>query len=416
MAVDDRMGRVHAAKSAHEAELMRKPHVVGVGIGARRREGETSDEPVIVVSVSQEVSAEGLSPEDAIPRELDGVPVEVRVVGSLRALVSRATQVRATHTADLLKKRNVVGVGVGYKRSDGVETDELSIIVSVVLKMPLATLSAVDLVPKTLDGVTTDVVQTGPLFAFASGTRDRWRPVVPPGVSVGHVRATAATFGCLVQRADKRFILSNNHVLADTNNGQVGDPILQPGPADGGGTDDQIATLARFVPLDFGEEPSDCPYAEWVVVIANALASVIGSSHRVHAVRQTAGINYVDAALAEPVAPGTLRSEILYIGSPVGAGTAKLGMRVQKTGRTSGYTQSRVAQIDATVRVDYSGKEAIFAGQFIAGAMSRPGDSGSAVLDMDRRVVGLLFAGSDSTTICNPIDRVLSALDVELAP
>jgi V8-like Glu-specific endopeptidase len=47
--------------------------------------------------------------------------------------------------------------------------------------------------------------------------------------------------------------------------------------------------------------------------------------------------------------------------------------------------------------------------------MSQPGDSGSAVLDMDRRVVGLLFAGSDAATVINPIGEVLSALNVEVA-
>jgi len=47
--------------------------------------------------------------------------------------------------------------------------------------------------------------------------------------------------------------------------------------------------------------------------------------------------------------------------------------------------------------------------------MSQPGDSGSAVLDMDRQVVGLLFAGSDAATVINPIDEVFSALNIELA-
>ena len=50
----------------------------------------------------------------------------------------------------------------------------------------------------------------------------------------------------------------------------------------------------------------------------------------------------------------------------------------------------------------------------MAGAMSAGGDSGSAVLDMNKRVVGLLFAGSDSTTIMNPIQLVLDALQVQL--
>jgi hypothetical protein len=45
--------------------------------------------------------------------------------------------------------------------------------------------------------------------------------------------------------------------------------------------------------------------------------------------------------------------------------------------------------------------------------MSQGGDSGAAILDMDRNVVGLLFAGSNAVTIFNPIDEVLSALEVE---
>ena len=180
-------------------------------------------------------------------------------------------------------------------------------------------------------------------------------------------------------------------------------------------TADQIAALADFVPIDFGTEPSDCSIADWAARTVNAFAGALGSSHRVEAVKQTSGMNDVDAALAEPLSPDGVRSEILYIGSPVGAGTATLGMGVQKTGRTSGYTRGTVAQVEATVRIDYGGRDALFAGQFVVGPMSQPGDSGSAVLDMDRRVVGLLFAGSDLTTVCNPIDRVLLALDVELA-
>jgi hypothetical protein len=87
---------------------------------------------------------------------------------------------------------------------------------------------------------------------------------------------------------------------------------------------------------------------------------------------------------------------------------------VQKAGRTTGLTWGVITQIEATVRIDYRGQSATFSGQFVAGPMSQPGDSGSAVLDMDRQVVGLLFAGSEAATVINPIDAVLSALNVEL--
>ena len=57
---------------------------------------------------------------------------------------------------------------------------------------------------------------------------------------------------------------------------------------------------------------------------------------------------------------------------------------------------------------------AIFTDQFMAGAMSKGGDSGSAVLDDSNRLVGLLFAGSDTTTVINRIENVFSALGVSV--
>ena len=330
-------------------------------------------------------------------------------------VMAQVKQVKGAHVAKLLDKRNVVGVGLGHRISRGVETGELSLIVSVTHKVDPSALAAEDLVPRALDGIRTDVVETGVLRAFGSGPRDRWRPVVPPGVSLGHYHITAGTFGCLVRRGGEVFILSNNHVLADTDQGRQGDPILQPGPSDGGTADDRIATLADAVPLDFGTASPDCPVADWSARLLNYVAGALGSRHQLQAVKQTAGVNQVDAALARPLAPDLVKSEILHIGAPTGVGAADLGMEVQKTGRTTGHTRGTITQIDATLRIDYDGRPALFTGQVVAGPMSQPGDSGSAVLDMDGRVVGLLFAGSDAATVINPIDDVLSALDVELA-
>ena len=324
-------------------------------------------------------------------------------------------QVKGGHAADLMGRRNVVGVGLGHKISRGVQTDELCLVVSVTHKVDPSALGAEDLVPQALDGIKTDVVELGVLRAFQLGTRDRWRPVVPPGVTVGHYHITAGTFGCLVRRGQETFILSNNHVLANANHGRQGDAVIQPGPSDGGTSDDRIATLADYVPLDFGTESADCPVAEWSAKLLNYVAGALGSRHQLQAVKQTEGINRVDAALARPLSADLVKNEILRIGTPSGVGTARLGMPVQKTGRTTGYTQGIITQVDATLRIDYEGRTALFTGQLVAGPMSQPGDSGSAVLDMDRKVVGLLFAGSDAATVINPIDEVLSALDVELA-
>lgn len=329
-------------------------------------------------------------------------------------LMVQAKQIKDTHLSGLLSKLNVVGVGLGYKVSHGVTTGELSLIVSVTRKVDVSALAAKDLVPRALGGIKTDVVETGVLRALQLGPRDRWRPVVPPGVSVGHHRITAGTFGCLVRRGDEVFILSNNHVLADVNKGQQGDAILQPGPSDGGTAEDRIATLADYVPIDFGTTEPECPIAELSTKLLNYVAGALGSSHRIRAVRQTAGVNRVDAALARPLSPDMVSNEILYIDAPTGVSTATLGTQVQKTGRTTGHTTGTITQIDATVRIDYYGPTALFTGQLIASPMSQGGDSGSAVLDAERRVAGLLFAGSDAATVINPIDEVLTALNVEL--
>lgn len=81
----DRMNRLRRVKEAHEEQLLRKRNVVGVGIGFRERAGRLSDEPVIVVSVSRKVPSHMLDPGDVIPRELEGVRVDVQPIGEPRA-------------------------------------------------------------------------------------------------------------------------------------------------------------------------------------------------------------------------------------------------------------------------------------------------------------------------------------------
>jgi hypothetical protein len=333
--------------------------------------------------------------------------------------LAQARQIKETHTPGLLQKRNVLGVGLGYKISRGENTGELSLVISVARKMPRTALEAQDLVPKALDGVKTDVVETGILRALSRRSqdlspRDRWRPVVPPGVSIGHYKISAGTFGCLVRRGEELLILSNNHVLANANDCEEWDPIVQPGPADGGTESDRIARLAVYVPIEFESGPSDCSAASLAADLLNSIAGALGSRHQLKPVKKSASVNRVDAALAKPLSPNSVSNEILSIGVPTGVGTASLGTAVQKSGRTTGYTQGTITQIDATVRVDYYGPQALFTRQLVASPMSQGGDSGAAILDMDGHVVGLLFAGSNAVTILNPIGEVLSALAVDL--
>jgi len=204
------------------------------------------------------------------------------------------------------------------------------------------------------------------------------------------------TLGALVEKFGDQYILSNNHVLARSNSGKVGEVIIQPGYGDQScpASDeafDTVAHLSAKKRIRFGFDKN----------------------------------NRVDAAIAE-VVPGAVRAngEILKIGIP---GTtpikAVVGMEVKKSGRTTGLTRGFVVAVHATGIVpefplDCAGEEtktARFVDQiFIASANDKafqgPGDSGSMVYqDVDEcpAPVGLLFAGTDEIGVASPAAIVL---------
>ena len=229
--------------------------------------------------------------------------------------------------------------------------------------------------------------------------RMRLRPA-PGGISVGHFAITAGTLGCLVRgrsapRNSRLMVLSNNHVLANTNAGPLGAAILQPGPYDGGKNPaDQIAILERFVSINFAA----------------------GSA------------NIVDCATGWAW-PDRVRKELMYISggviqyfrvgsTPV---AATLGMQVGKSGRTTQLTRGGVTAVAATINVSYGGgRVARFTNQIAVRTpgsdFSAGGDSGSLIWTWDARraPVALLFAGGGGTTFGTPIATVLARLDVQL--
>lgn len=314
----------------------------------------------------------------------------------------------------LLGCANVVATGVGYKVTKGEKTPTLSVVCSVVNKVSPSQLSPRDRVPATMDGIPTDVIQTGKFRVFAVRT-DRIRPA-PGGVSIGHREITAGTLGCLVRKNGVIHILSNNHVMANSNDASPGDAILQPGPHDGGKyPDDHIADLVDFVPISLTELPSQCNIANGVASFLNSIAGIMGSDTRLRAVSAQAQDNLVDAAIARPLNEADVSEEILDIGVINGKASGELDMAIKKSGRTTEFTTDVIQQVDVTVNVQYgTGRIARFSDQLLAGPMSQGGDSGSAVLDDDNRLIGLLFAGSEQNTIINRIENVFSALDIDL--
>jgi hypothetical protein len=311
-------------------------------------------------------------------------------------------QAASRQRAMLLSLPNVVGVGVGFKEKGGEKTSRPAVVVMVRRKVPKSQLAPNHLVPEKVDGVPTDVVEVGDLKPLAAGAAppgpraaaelpdlpkrtSRVRPA-PPGVSLGHYLVSAGTLGAIVyDPAGHPFILSNNHVLANSTTGhdrraKRGDPVVQPGLADGGRAtgqpNDIIGTLERYIPI------------------------------------RPLHTNLVDAALAKPKSAALVRDDILGLGPVTGVGKPRLGALVRKSGRTTGVTIGTVEITEATVRINYGDTPVSFADQIILSPMSAPGDSGSLVVDEKNRAVGLLFAGSDRSTVCSPITTVLEALKV----
>jgi len=316
----------------------------------------------------------------------------------------------------LLARENVVATGIGYKITKEEKTSDLSIVCSVTEKLPASQLSKKNMVPSTINDIPTDVVETGRIRAMIDRKR-RVRPA-PGGVSIAHREVTAGTLGCLVKKEGQTFILSNNHVLANSNYASPGEYILQPGPYDGGQFPlDGIAKLHEFVPIVFlePEPPDECNIGKGVASLLNGIAKLVRSRTRLRAISIRAEENLVDAAIAIPFDEKDLSPEILEIGTIQGQAKGELGMAIKKSGRTSAVTTGEIIQVDVTVDVQYgSGSIARFTDQLMAGEMSQGGDSGSAVLDNNNNLVGLLFAGSDTITIINRIENVFSALGLSL--
>jgi hypothetical protein len=310
-------------------------------------------------------------------------------------------------------KANTVGLGVGVKWKNGMPTGEPALLALVTQKVERGAVRRRDMIPRKLAEMQTDVLAVG--YPLAGGGRiqaaapqslaQRIRPA-KGGWSVGHIDITAGTLGTCVYEIlpegktsppehgvgipRRYFILSNNHVLANSNAASVGDTILQPGPYDGGTPpEDRIAALTRFIPITFDPPtPKD--------------------QHQ----------NLVDAAIAEGDFH-ELDRHLYWIGGVRGwrrAADVTVGLAVQKTGRTTNYTTGRITAINATVDVGYGqGRVARFRDQTITTAMSAGGDSGSLVTTPDNVAVGLLFAGSSMATILNQIENVRSLMRVEVA-
>jgi len=85
MSVDEQTARAMLVQNKYTEALLKLPHVVGVGIGFVNKGGVQTGEIGLVVMVDEKISAQEIDPVDVIPKELDGVPVDVKAIGQPRA-------------------------------------------------------------------------------------------------------------------------------------------------------------------------------------------------------------------------------------------------------------------------------------------------------------------------------------------
>jgi hypothetical protein len=219
-------------------------------------------------------------------------------------------------------------------------------------------------------------------------------PPVKLGTSGGNVNdiskafCCSGTLGSLVSRGGVQYILSNNHVLARADQAIVGEDISQPGLID-----------------------SSCRTTNSNFVADFTIAAPLGNSN-------------VDAALAATrTGQVATNGEILGVGVPASSTVpASVGRGVAKAGRTTGLTCDSIGSISTDVSVQYQkgcnqGKKFVisYTDQVVinSSSFSAGGDSGSLIVTSDTaQPVALLFAGSSSTTIGNPITDVTAALGV----
>jgi N-acetylmuramoyl-L-alanine amidase len=210
------------------------------------------------------------------------------------------------------------------------------------------------------------------------------------GADISRVGGAAGKLGCLarLRGGNLPVLLSNAHILAFSGSAapRSGDPITSPPDAhDPTLAPNVIAKLLRWTPFDSG---TDYP-------------------------------NVVDAAVAQILDPNDVNPAIAGIGLPAGINTElRAGMQVQMATGTTVRTGT-IVNPSFSCEVGYlmppgSLQTFGFRQQVQCTAYSDPGNSGSAVLDMQNCIVGLHLGGSDTNSVFTPIRNVLALLDVEI--
>ena len=309
-------------------------------------------------------------------------------------LENNISNISNNHYHYLMSLKNVNGVGLSYKYINGKNTFEPCLCVLVENKVNNKFLTVNNVIPKSYMGIKTDVIAIGKTSLNTSSVIFfKMRPL-KGGTQIGPVdRDIFGTICCIVKKTIRKgilkkphyYILSNNHVLANNNEYPIGTFFMQPSRSDGNVHTDMVAALTNFVRITFLEDDSESE-------------------------------NLLDAAIAEIFNLKIISNEIYSQGRLKGTTDPALLLNVKKVGAKTGLTSGHIITINSSVKISTKdARSAIFKDQIISDLKTSPGDSGSAVITIDNKIVGMHMAsGGDGFSIANNINIALKKLDVEL--
>lgn len=348
--------------------------VIALGIG-KKSTGPINDDSAYCVT-------------SFVERKLSQRELKSRSIVDFRACFKA---VSGAQPADLALETDVVETGSAFSASPGLRLDRAA------RGRFGGRAPSIDL-QKRFEAVRAGIGITNPVGSF------------PEFLSVG-------TLGFFARDGEGRvYLVSNNHVIANENDARAGNAVVQPGTLDLTDTELdlmntldklrsrlQIAKLSAWVPIEFRQGT-------------------------------TVPLNEVDCAIAEILPNKRDLSDIARVG--LGGVVRGLGpnyridpatgqltgsTRVYKAGRTTGATEGDVVAFNVLSDVEYGAGVARFGNQIAiragadnTGPFSDAGDSGSGILNRQHQLVALLFAGSDTRTLANPIRPVLARLGTAL--
>lgn len=308
------------------------------------------------------------------------------------ATINRMNKIIENNCDNIMRNPEIIGIGIGKKIIKGIFTEIPTLTVIVKKKLMERDLNNSNKIPKFLYGVLTDVIEGGEI----SNASERVKPACG-GVSIGNDKLyKEGTLAYAVTDKKTRqslYALSCMHVLSTDYTGNNGEVIIQPGNVVGEINDSYpLGIFTRGIKLKIGVPKNQRDYNE-----VDAAIAYVGPNNE-----------KTKKNLIEPLLKKRIISNISKV---------KSQDEIFKIGAETGETQGSILTVGTSIKITIDRDEMMFKNQITAKIDGKKGDSGAlGMRTKDFSAFGMLIGVNDNGICCfNPIDKVLDALQVELA-